>query len=503
MTQEPIRPRYAHRVLARGRGSGRAEAPDTLLLAEAFWLMEGYFVRTLGMHRVYNSAFMNMMRDEKNAEYRAGHQEHARVRPEILKRYVNFMNNPDEKTAVDQFGKGDKYFGVCDGAGDDARAADVRARPDRGLSPSATAWSTAAPTGTRRPTRGWSPDTSARSSRCCTSASSSPRSRTSRCTTFLHADGSVNEDVFAFSNSRDGNRSLIVYHNRYAETSGWIRSAAVSGASLAAGLGLRGGEGDWLVLRDSRSGLEYLRSQRELAEHGLQLTLHAYETRVYSDIRDVRDADGRYARLAVWLGGRGVPSIDDAMLELELQPLHDALRSGDEQAALAEVAALLEVEPDEAPAAPGVERATERADERALARSIETLVAANKPDLSRGKWIYDWLIARVWPNADLVALWLDVEARPRSGRGNGKRAAELLADDRFQRSIGVNEHDGVAYFNKERFSEAVTWLELAEAAKLTAAAAKSRYRLDDLKKLLAEPPKRAPSKPAPARTTKK
>ncbi|MCX8013510.1 MAG: alpha-amylase family glycosyl hydrolase, partial [Rectinema sp.] len=32
------------------------KAPDTLLLAEAFWLMEGYFVRTLGMHRVYNSA---------------------------------------------------------------------------------------------------------------------------------------------------------------------------------------------------------------------------------------------------------------------------------------------------------------------------------------------------------------------------------------------------------------------------------------------------------------
>ena len=23
------------------------------------------------------------------------------------------MNNPDEKTAVEQFGKGDKYFGIC------------------------------------------------------------------------------------------------------------------------------------------------------------------------------------------------------------------------------------------------------------------------------------------------------------------------------------------------------------------------------------------------------
>ncbi|HEY8135288.1 MAG TPA: alpha-amylase family glycosyl hydrolase, partial [Candidatus Limnocylindrales bacterium] len=90
-----------------------AEAPDTLLLAEAFWLMEGYFVRTLGMHRVYNSAFMNMLRDERNAEYRTVIKNTLEFDPQILKRYVNFMNNPDERTAVDQFGKGDKYFGVA------------------------------------------------------------------------------------------------------------------------------------------------------------------------------------------------------------------------------------------------------------------------------------------------------------------------------------------------------------------------------------------------------
>ncbi len=90
-----------------------AEAPDTLLLAEAFWLMEGYFVRTLGMHRVYNSAFMNMLRDEKNAEYRLVMKNTLEFDPEIMRRYVNFMNNPDERTAVDQFGKGDKYFGIC------------------------------------------------------------------------------------------------------------------------------------------------------------------------------------------------------------------------------------------------------------------------------------------------------------------------------------------------------------------------------------------------------
>ena len=89
------------------------EVPDTLLLAEAFWLMEGYFVRTLGMHRVYNSAFMNMLRNEENEKYRQLIKNTLVYDPEILKRYVNFMNNPDEKTAVEQYGKGDKYFGIC------------------------------------------------------------------------------------------------------------------------------------------------------------------------------------------------------------------------------------------------------------------------------------------------------------------------------------------------------------------------------------------------------
>ena len=90
-----------------------AEVPDTLLLAEAFWLLEGYFVRTLGMHRVYNSAFMHMLRDEKNAGYQQVIRETVAFDARILGRYVNFMNNPDERSAVDQFGRHDKYFGVA------------------------------------------------------------------------------------------------------------------------------------------------------------------------------------------------------------------------------------------------------------------------------------------------------------------------------------------------------------------------------------------------------
>jgi len=71
-----------------------AEVPDTLLIAEAFWLMEGYFVRTLGMHRVYNSAFMNMLKMEENGKYRSLIKRVLEFNAEILKRYVNFMFNP-------------------------------------------------------------------------------------------------------------------------------------------------------------------------------------------------------------------------------------------------------------------------------------------------------------------------------------------------------------------------------------------------------------------------
>ncbi|WP_306700407.1 alpha-amylase family protein, partial [Treponema endosymbiont of Eucomonympha sp.] len=90
-----------------------SEVPDTLLLAEAFWMMEGYFVRTLGIHRVYNSAFMNMLKKEENQKYRETIKNTMEFDPQVMKRFVNFMNNPDEETAVAQFGTGDKYFGVC------------------------------------------------------------------------------------------------------------------------------------------------------------------------------------------------------------------------------------------------------------------------------------------------------------------------------------------------------------------------------------------------------
>ncbi|MFM8915792.1 MAG: alpha-amylase, partial [Candidatus Limnocylindrus sp.] len=84
------------------------EIPGTMLLAEAFWLLEGYFVRGLGMHRVYNSAFMTMLRDGKNSEYRTILRDTTAYDPELLRRYVNFLTTPDEEPAAVGFGVGDR-----------------------------------------------------------------------------------------------------------------------------------------------------------------------------------------------------------------------------------------------------------------------------------------------------------------------------------------------------------------------------------------------------------
>jgi hypothetical protein len=64
-----------------------------------------------------------------------------------------------------------------------------------------------------------------------------------------------------------------------------------------------------------------------LTEHGLNIELHAYQCHVFLDWRELRStAERPWERLCDELGGRGVPDLDDALLRLELRPMHDALR---------------------------------------------------------------------------------------------------------------------------------------------------------------------------------
>jgi hypothetical protein len=315
-----------------------AEVPDTLLLAEAFWLMEGYFVRTLGMHRVYNSAFMNMLRDEKNQEYRLVIKNTLEFDPEILKRYVNFMNNPDERTAVDQFGKGDKYFGVCamlatlpglpmlghgqiegftEKYGMEYRRAYWEEQPDQYL--------------IDRHEREIFPLLRRRYLFA--------EALNFRLYDFYSPEGYVNEDVYAYSNRAGEERALVVYHNKFASARGWIRISAafpikhaegereLAQVSLAQGLGLPYDTGLFIVFKDQITGLEYIRSAQELNEQGLYIELEAYSYHVYWDFKVIEDNMWRqYAQLSAYLNGRGVPSIDEALKEIFLQSIHDPYR---------------------------------------------------------------------------------------------------------------------------------------------------------------------------------
>lgn len=90
-----------------------AVAPETMLVAEAFWLMEPYFVRSLGIHRVYHSAFMHGLRDGRNGDLQEWVAAALEREPAELSRYVNFLTTPDETPAAESFGTGDRYFAAA------------------------------------------------------------------------------------------------------------------------------------------------------------------------------------------------------------------------------------------------------------------------------------------------------------------------------------------------------------------------------------------------------
>lgn len=316
------------------------EAPDTLLLAEAFWLMEGYFVRTLGMHRVYNSAFMNMLKNEENAKYRASIKNVLEFDPEILKRFVNFMNNPDEETAVAQFGKDDKYFGVCtlmvtmpglpmfghgqiegfaEKYGMEYRRAYWDEQPDPYL--------------IQRHEREIFPLMKRRYLFA--------EVQNFLLYDFFTPEGQVNENVFAYSNRAGEERALVVYNNKYEQARGWIRTSAAFAVktgqgdgrtlvqkTLGEGLGLHADPNTFCIFRDHVTGLEFIRNSQQLCDQGLYVELGAFKYHVFLDFREVRDdAWQHYARLTAYLEGRGVPSIEEALQDLLVQPVQQPFRA--------------------------------------------------------------------------------------------------------------------------------------------------------------------------------
>ena len=311
------------------------EVPGTLLLAEAFWLLEGYFVRTLGMHRVYNSAFMNMLRDEENAKYRSYLKKTLEFDPDILKRYVNFMSNPDEKTAAEQFGDGDKHFGTCtllatlpglpmfahgqvegfsERYGMDFKQARMDETPDERLM--------------QRYQREITPLLK-------------NRKLFAESTHFVLYDfwtgfGSVDENVFAYSNRLDDERAVILYNNTYESTRGTIKTSVGSidkgsghlrHRTVMEALALPFDNDVLVAYRNSKEGLEYLLRGSDLRDEGLTLRLRGYQYVVLQNWRELRSSAERpWHDLCDSLDGTGVPNLDQALRELRLKLVYAAVR---------------------------------------------------------------------------------------------------------------------------------------------------------------------------------
>jgi glycosidase len=310
------------------------ENPDTLLLAEAFWLLEGFFVRTLGMHRVYNSAFMNMLRDEDNAKYRAVIRNTIEFDPKILKRFVNFMNNPDEETAIKQFGDGEKYFGIC------TLMATMPGLPMFGHG-QIEGYHEKYGMEYRKPY--WNEEVNEgllQHHKRTIFPLLKKRYLFAEVNNFLIYDfwtgNYVNEDVFAYSNRFNNERALIIYHNKYAETKGYIKNSvgfsvkvgeesSIIQKTVAEGINLP--KDAYVTFKDYITGLEYIRRTNDLFDQGLYIELKAYQRCVYMDFQIIFDNEFfHYAQLHDLLAGKGVYNIQETFQEMVFKPLNQPFK---------------------------------------------------------------------------------------------------------------------------------------------------------------------------------
>ena len=305
----------------------REEVPDTLLLAEAFWMMEGYFVRTLGMHRVYNSAFMHMLRDEDNAGYRHAIKGVLEYSPAILERYVNFMNNPDEETAVAQFGKGDKYFGI---------ATMMATLPGLPMFGHGQVEGFAEKYGMEfsRAYRDEQPDEGLiEHHERVIFPLLRDRHLFSGVKHFalmdFWRDGAVDENVFAYANRsvNGGYPSLVLYNNAYESTAGWIHMStainigtsdepALEQRSLGEALGLLDASNVYYGLWELHSRSWLLRSGAELCGPGLFATLSGYQALVFMGFREIEDPEGKIAQYAARDARDWIPDLDAALADV-------------------------------------------------------------------------------------------------------------------------------------------------------------------------------------------
>jgi hypothetical protein len=173
-----------------------------------------------------------------------------------------------------------------------------------------------------------------------------------------------------------------------------------------------------------------------------------------------------------------------------------------------------------------------------LSKQIEAGAASN-PDLRNGQWLDAWRLRPVFTAVireqnlgqpmsgrydeqmpDIIGALLHGARLPLGSSAGGNKSPAWLDDPEVQRAIGVNEHEGTTYFNRERFLNTIEWLAvpamehdpspkrtaptqiaLKTVEELAATAQRSGYRLDEFRRMLSEAPKWVSTQPVNANTS--
>jgi hypothetical protein len=236
-----------------------------------------------------------MLKDEENAKYRSVIKNTLEFNPNILKRFVNYMTNPDEQTAINQFGQGDKYFGIC------TLMVTLPGLPMFG----------------HGQYEGYSEKYGMEYARSYWNEQENKelierhnleirvimkhRNVFSGIEQFTFYDfytssGIVNENIFAFSNTNGKQSAVIIFNNKYEESRGWVRTSvtfkdittdALIQKSLGEAIKLTNEENYYCIFSDKISGIDYIRKSRDIWEQGLYIELNAYKYHVFMDFIEI------------------------------------------------------------------------------------------------------------------------------------------------------------------------------------------------------------------------
>jgi hypothetical protein len=150
---------------------------------------------------------------------------------------------------------------------------------------------------------------------------------------FIDKHGNVNENILAFSNRAGDENALVIYNNSYETYEGTIKYSNLkvtngnvqSSKYITEVLNIRNDLHHFYIYNDHRTELQFLISGKVINDEGFKTKLFGYQYRICLNFREVYDAYGNYEKLYHHLNGRGVTSIEEAIVELDLIPLHSAL----------------------------------------------------------------------------------------------------------------------------------------------------------------------------------